>query len=57
MTAAMGEVVRLHGERFPELTAAMAETAAEGGQDQAFTFGLGRILDGLEALITQRHPA
>jgi len=57
MTAAMGEVVRTHGARFPELTAAMAETAATGGQNQAFTFGLGRILDGLETLIIQRRSA
>lgn len=54
MTAAMGEVVMRHGERFPQLTAAMRETAAEGGQNQAFSFGLERILDGLAALIDRR---
>jgi len=54
MTAAMSEVLLLHGERFPQVTAAMRETAAEGGQNQAFTFGLDRILDGLEALIDRR---
>jgi AcrR family transcriptional regulator len=54
MTAAMGEVLMLHGERFPQVTAAMRETAAEGGQNQAFAFGLNRILDGLETLIDRR---
>jgi AcrR family transcriptional regulator len=54
MTAAMGEVLRLHGERFPQVTTAMRETAAEGGQNQAFAFGLERILDGLEILIERR---
>jgi AcrR family transcriptional regulator len=54
MNAAMGEVVRRHGERFPQLTAAMRETAAGGGQNEAFAFGLDRILDGLAALIDRR---
>jgi len=56
MNAAMNEVVMLHGERFPHLTAAMRETAVSGGQNQAFTFGLDRILDGIEALIDRRTP-
>ncbi|GAA3916980.1 TetR/AcrR family transcriptional regulator [Actinoplanes auranticolor] len=55
MNAAMAEVLTLHGARFPQLTAAMRETAAEGGQNQAFTFGLDRILDGLEILIDRRR--
>ena len=54
MNAAMSEVVTRHGARFPQLTAAMRETAVEGGQNQAFTFGLDRILDGLAALIDRR---
>jgi AcrR family transcriptional regulator len=54
MNAAMDEVMTVHGERFPHLTAAMRDTAVEGGQNQAFTFGLDRILDGLEALIDRR---
>jgi hypothetical protein len=32
----------------------MAAAAADGGHDQAFEFGLDRILDGLDILITQR---
>ena len=55
MSRAMGEVMRVHGARFPHLTRAMADTAAEGGQDQAFEFGLQRILDGLDTLIRQRR--
>jgi AcrR family transcriptional regulator len=54
MNAAMSEVMSLHGARFPQLTAAMRETAVEGGQNQAFAFGLDRILDGLAALIDRR---
>ncbi|AGZ44615.1 TetR/AcrR family transcriptional regulator [Actinoplanes friuliensis] len=54
MTRAMGEVMQVHGDRFPHLTAAMLQTAAEGGQNQAFTFGLHRILDGLETLLSRR---
>ena len=55
MNAAMAEVLTPRGARFPQLTAAMRETAAEGGQNQAFAFGLDRILDGLETLIDRRR--
>lgn len=54
MYSAMGAVLTLHSERFPQLTAAMRETTVEGGRNQAFTFGLERILDGLAALIDRR---
>jgi AcrR family transcriptional regulator len=54
MQAAMTEVMLLHGDRFPQVTAAMRGTAAEGGQNQAFAFGLHRILDGLQVLIDRR---
>ncbi|WP_221323404.1 TetR/AcrR family transcriptional regulator [Actinoplanes sp. L3-i22] len=43
-----------HAARFPAISAAIADIAVHGGHDQAFHFGLERILDGLEALITQR---
>lgn len=39
--------------RFPALAQTLADTAA-GDQDEAFTFGLERILDGLQALIERR---
>ncbi|MFC7303977.1 TetR/AcrR family transcriptional regulator [Streptomyces monticola] len=54
--AAMGDLMADHGERFPALTAALAETARSRGrgQDQAMEFGLQRILDGLAALIEER---
>jgi len=52
--AMIGEQLRRHGDRFPALVAAMAAAAADGGHDQAFDFGLDRILDGLDILITQR---
>ena len=53
MGTAIAAVLREHGERFPQLTAAMAG-AAEGGRDQAFEYGLARILDGVEALVRSR---
>ena len=53
MGTAIAAVLREHGERFPQLTAAMAEAAGEGG-DQAFEYGLARILDGVEALVRDR---
>jgi AcrR family transcriptional regulator len=52
--AMIGEQLRRHGDRFPALIATMAAEAADGGHDQAFEFGLDRILEGLDILITQR---
>jgi len=42
-------------ERFPSLTAAMASSAEveDEGPDQRFSFGLARVLDGIEALVRQ----
>ncbi|SNY60528.1 TetR/AcrR family transcriptional regulator [Paractinoplanes atraurantiacus] len=54
LTATIGLVLREYADRFPALTAAVTEAAAHGGQDQAFGFGLGRILDGLELLVQSR---
>jgi hypothetical protein len=51
--AAITTALRDHADRFPALAAALAdETAA--GRDQAFEFGLGRVLDGLQVLIDRR---
>jgi hypothetical protein len=33
----------------------MTSAAAEGPQEQAFSFGLDRVLDGLQLLIAQRR--
>ncbi|GAA0573881.1 TetR/AcrR family transcriptional regulator [Paractinoplanes ferrugineus] len=48
---AMGLVLREHADRFPAVAAAMADP---GVPDQAFGFGLERILDGLEVLLRRR---
>ncbi|WP_031037363.1 TetR/AcrR family transcriptional regulator [Streptomyces sp. NRRL F-5650] len=50
----LGKLMQTHGEQFPALTAALASAARSEGQDQAWEFGLQRILDGLAALIDQR---
>ncbi|MFF5294554.1 TetR/AcrR family transcriptional regulator [Paractinoplanes globisporus] len=54
LTAAMSVVLRDHAERFPAVVAALIDIDAHGGTDDAFAFGLGRILDGLEVLVAQR---
>ncbi|WP_411128136.1 TetR/AcrR family transcriptional regulator C-terminal domain-containing protein [Streptomyces sp. x-19] len=51
LLAVLGPLVHQHADRFPALAAAMA---SQDGRDQALDFGLERILDGLEALITRR---
>jgi AcrR family transcriptional regulator len=50
----LGGLMQAHGERFPALAEAFASAVQSGGQDQAWEFGLQRILDGLAALIDQR---
>ncbi|WP_240003437.1 TetR/AcrR family transcriptional regulator C-terminal domain-containing protein [Streptomyces cinnamoneus] len=54
LVAALGEVMREHGDGYPSLLAAMASSAEPLAQDQALAFGLERILDGLEVLIARR---
>jgi AcrR family transcriptional regulator len=54
LEASMMRAMTEHADRYPALVAAMADIAARGGTDQAFSFGLERILDGLEVLIRKR---
>ncbi|XVV10632.1 TetR/AcrR family transcriptional regulator [Actinoplanes sp. CA-131856] len=54
LTAAIGLVLREHPDRFPALAAAVADAAERGGADQAFDFGLSRILDGVDVLLRDR---
>ncbi|MFI8962453.1 TetR/AcrR family transcriptional regulator [Streptomyces sp. NPDC053493] len=51
----LGDLMQAHGERFPALTAALASAARSDEQDQAWDFGLQRILDGLAVLVDQRR--
>ncbi|MEU8248839.1 TetR/AcrR family transcriptional regulator C-terminal domain-containing protein [Nonomuraea sp. NPDC048916] len=52
---AIGDVLTKHADRFPALARTVAEaTMSAAGQNQAFDFGLERILDGLQALIEGR---
>jgi AcrR family transcriptional regulator len=50
---ALGEILTTEAARFPSLTAAL-QTAA-GGENQGLEFGLDRILDGIELLISARR--
>ncbi|GAA0383453.1 TetR/AcrR family transcriptional regulator [Streptomyces luteireticuli] len=54
IVAALGEVLREHGDGYPSVLSAMASAAEPHARDQALAFGLERILDGLEALIARR---
>jgi AcrR family transcriptional regulator len=55
LNAAIGAVLAEHADRFPAIAAAMADAGDPSGQDQAFDFGVARILDGLEVLIRSRR--
>jgi hypothetical protein len=52
ITTVLTEVLSTQADRFPGLAAAMQ--SVEGNENQGLAFGLDRILDGLELLITQR---
>ncbi|WP_030021701.1 TetR/AcrR family transcriptional regulator [Streptomyces monomycini] len=52
--AILGDLMQTRGGQFPALTAALASAAQSDGQDQAWEFGLQRILDGLATLMDQR---
>jgi AcrR family transcriptional regulator len=54
LEAVFALVLRDHAAQFPALTAALDSVAANGGQDQAFDFGLNRILDGIALLVGSR---
>ena len=54
LAAAIGAALRDHAAAYPQVVAAVGDVAAHGGGDDAFAFGLGRILDGLEVLVRQR---
>ena len=52
LNATLGALVAGHTDRFPALAAALADTA--GATDQALDFGVQRILDGVDLLISRR---
>lgn len=55
LSAVMAELLRDRGEQYPAVAAALAATAAEPeGRDQAWEFGVQRILDGLAVLMDGR---
>jgi AcrR family transcriptional regulator len=54
MGAAIAKLLHTYGDRYPALKAAVRSAASGSSQDQGLNFGLGRILDGLEMLITHR---
>jgi AcrR family transcriptional regulator len=49
---ALADILTTEATRFPSLTAALNTTG--GGENQGLEFGLNRILDGLDALISAR---
>ncbi|ONI85190.1 hypothetical protein ALI22I_31555 [Saccharothrix sp. ALI-22-I] len=54
--AMLFEVVRERGDRYPAVQAALTESMAEGGEDEAFDFGLDLILAGLRTRIASHTP-
>lgn len=52
--AAISDALATRGDRFPALARTVAEASAGTGQDQAFDFGLDRLLDGLQLVMQSR---
>jgi AcrR family transcriptional regulator len=58
LSAVMAELLRERGAQYPALAKALAATGAEPeGRDQAWEFGIQRILDGLAVLMDGRPAA
>jgi AcrR family transcriptional regulator len=57
LSPAVTGLLHAYGDRFPALIAAAGSTAAGASRDNGWRFGLDRILDGLELLITKRASA
>ncbi len=57
LLSSAANVLREHADRFPVLAETIASAAVEGPHDQAFDFGLDRILAGLQVLISQRSAS
>jgi AcrR family transcriptional regulator len=53
LAAAIGAVLTRHADRVPAVAAAMADSSPDG-QDQAYAYGIARILDGVEVLLKSR---
>jgi AcrR family transcriptional regulator len=51
-TAAVGAVLRRHADRFPAVAAALADAGT--GLDQAFEYGVARLLDGIDVHLRRR---
>jgi AcrR family transcriptional regulator len=51
------ELLVEHGAGYPALRAAVTAAASGAGQDKALDFGLARILDGVQLLITRRRQS
>jgi hypothetical protein len=56
LSPAVTQLLHAYGDRFPALIAA-AGAAGGASRDNGWRFGLDRILDGLELLITKRASA
>lgn len=54
LSAAMAPIINEHRDTYPHVSAAFT-AAATDKNDNAFTFGISRILDGLEALVDSRN--
>jgi AcrR family transcriptional regulator len=54
IVTAINDVLEGHADRFPALARLMSEPVTDASRDQAFDFGLERILDGLQALMRRR---
>ncbi|MEU5782154.1 TetR/AcrR family transcriptional regulator [Micromonospora lupini] len=54
MAPGLSDLLRGREQRFPALLEAVASAAVHDGRDQALDFGLSRILDGVQLLVTER---
>lgn len=57
LTAGLAPILATRRDEYPHTVAAFAETAHENAYDDAFSFGVERVLDGISVLIAERRAS
>ena len=57
LTRQISAALSAHADRYPQVVAAFSDAPGPAGRDNALSFGIDRILDGLAALIADREQS
>lgn len=57
LATGLAPILATHADDYPHTAAAFAETAHNSARDNALSFGIERVLDGISALVTERDAS